>query len=95
MEHFDDFYKTIFGASLWRSMRLGLLCNNKYCAVVNNYSDSKRVSKRLEVSDSTYFATLILSTFTQRRKDMYLLGYLCHIDLCTLQVYKFHCVFQG
>lgn len=50
MEHFDDFYKTIFGPNLWRSMRVGLLCNNKYSAVVNNYSDSEIVAERLEVS---------------------------------------------
>ncbi|XP_065206392.1 5-methylcytosine rRNA methyltransferase NSUN4 [Planococcus citri] len=48
LTHFDDFYKNIYGEKLWRSLRLGLLCNNKYCAVVNNFSEPDAVKENLQ-----------------------------------------------
>lgn len=48
LEHFDDFYKSVFGDKLWRSLRLGLLCNNKYCAVINNYAEPEKIMQELE-----------------------------------------------
>ncbi|KDR18203.1 5-methylcytosine rRNA methyltransferase NSUN4 isoform X2 [Zootermopsis nevadensis] len=39
LEHFDDFYKTVFGRR-WPSIRLALLSPHKYCAVINNFGDS-------------------------------------------------------
>ena len=38
MEHFDFYYKPIFG-SRWPSIRLGLLSPNKYICIVNRFND--------------------------------------------------------
>jgi hypothetical protein len=50
LEHFDDFYKNVFEEK-WASMRVALLSPNKYCAVVNNYSDTDRITSFLEVNN--------------------------------------------
>lgn len=44
---FDDFYGSVFGPK-WKSIRLGLLCDNKYIAMVNNFGDTQETIKRLE-----------------------------------------------
>lgn len=44
---FDDFYGSVFGPK-WKSIRLGLLCDNKYIAMVNNFGDTPETIKRLE-----------------------------------------------
>lgn len=44
---FDDFYGSVFGPK-WKSIRLGLLCDNKYIAMVNNFGDTQDTIKRLE-----------------------------------------------
>ncbi|KAK7865862.1 hypothetical protein R5R35_003978 [Gryllus longicercus] len=41
LEHFDDFYRKVFG-SQWPSVRLALLSPHKYCAVVNNFGDTEQ-----------------------------------------------------
>ncbi|CAG2166415.1 unnamed protein product [Oppiella nova] len=38
LQHFDNFYAKVYGTS-WKSIRLGLLSTNKYCAVVNVFAD--------------------------------------------------------
>lgn len=43
---FDDFYGSVFGPK-WKSIRLGLLCDNKYIAMVNNFGDTQETIKRL------------------------------------------------
>jgi len=48
LEHFDDFYGSVYGKR-WKSLRLALLSPHKYSAVVNNFSDAKKVSQQLEV----------------------------------------------
>ncbi|XKL61271.1 hypothetical protein PGB90_008328 [Kerria lacca] len=58
LNHFDDFYKTVYGNKLWRSLRLGLLCNNKYCAVINNYSDPQSSIEYLENRGALNIRTL-------------------------------------
>ncbi|XP_046603757.1 5-methylcytosine rRNA methyltransferase NSUN4 [Neodiprion virginianus] len=48
LEHFDDFYDTVYGR-LWPDVRTALLAkNNKYMAVVNNFSDTDRIAETLE-----------------------------------------------
>lgn len=47
MEHFDDFYKSVYGKS-WFSIRQGLLADHKYIAVVNNYGDNAKTITDLE-----------------------------------------------
>lgn len=38
LDHFDNYYKPVFG-SLWPSMRLALLSEQKYCALLNNFAE--------------------------------------------------------
>ncbi|KAL7304112.1 hypothetical protein TKK_0003570 [Trichogramma kaykai] len=49
LEHFDDFYKTVYGED-WKNIRSALLNNkeHKYVAIVNNFSDVERISQELE-----------------------------------------------
>ncbi|VDP03696.1 unnamed protein product [Soboliphyme baturini] len=46
MQHFDFYYKPIF-RKRWPSIRIGLLSDPKYCAVVNNYAADPDVIQRL------------------------------------------------
>lgn len=39
LQHFDDFYKKVYGKH-WPSIRVSLLSPNKYCAVVNSFGDA-------------------------------------------------------
>ena len=47
-EHFDDFYGNFYG-SLWPSMRLALLSQPKYCALVNYLGDYENTCNMLRV----------------------------------------------
>ncbi|RZF32742.1 hypothetical protein LSTR_LSTR005935 [Laodelphax striatellus] len=47
LEHFDDFYASVFKNS-WRSIRLALLSPQKYCAVVNNFADTEETAAFFE-----------------------------------------------
>lgn len=47
LEHFDDFYKSVYGKR-WPSIRIALLSPHKYCAVVNNFGDTETTMKDLE-----------------------------------------------
>ncbi|PSN46828.1 5-methylcytosine rRNA methyltransferase NSUN4 [Blattella germanica] len=47
LEHFDDFYKTVYGTR-WPSIRLALLSPHKYCAVVNNFATTESTVSQLE-----------------------------------------------
>ena len=38
LEHFDDFYRKIFGTD-WYSIRLALLSKSKFCALLSNFTD--------------------------------------------------------
>ncbi|XP_046735530.1 5-methylcytosine rRNA methyltransferase NSUN4 [Diprion similis] len=50
LEHFDDFYDTVYG-TLWPDVRAALLVeDNKYMAVVNNFSDTDRIAQTFENS---------------------------------------------
>ncbi|XP_033228360.1 5-methylcytosine rRNA methyltransferase NSUN4 [Belonocnema kinseyi] len=48
LDHFDDFYQSVYGKG-WPDIREALLQEkSKYLAVVNNFSDSERVREELE-----------------------------------------------
>lgn len=49
LDHFDDFYKSVFGRR-WPGMRASLLTENKYAAVVNNYGDAEETRLALELA---------------------------------------------
>lgn len=48
--HFDDFYQSVYGDD-WENIRSALLAkHHKYVAIVNNFSDTERICKELEVN---------------------------------------------
>lgn len=47
LEHFDDFYRSVFGAK-WPGIRVALLTEHKYVAVVNNFGDAEKTKKAIE-----------------------------------------------
>lgn len=47
MQHFDNFYSKVYGTT-WPSIRLGLLCQNKYSCIVNTFSSPEETIKMLE-----------------------------------------------
>lgn len=49
LEHFDDFYKSVFGPK-WPGIRASLLSENKFAAIVNNYGDAEVTKQNLELS---------------------------------------------
>ncbi|KAK5641965.1 hypothetical protein RI129_010512 [Pyrocoelia pectoralis] len=57
MEHFDDFYKDVFG-SHWLNIRKGLLGVQKYVAVINNYSNTEVSIDALEKDGALNMRTL-------------------------------------
>lgn len=49
LTYFDDFYDKVYGKA-WNDIRTALLQEeNKYIAVVNNFSDVERIQTSLEV----------------------------------------------
>lgn len=44
---FDDFYGNVYGIR-WKSMRLAMLCEHKYIAMVNNFGDPEKTCELLE-----------------------------------------------
>ncbi|XP_069140392.1 5-methylcytosine rRNA methyltransferase NSUN4-like [Argopecten irradians] len=46
LEHFDLFYKPVFG-DVWPSIRISLLTTQKYCALVNNFVNTEDAIDRL------------------------------------------------
>lgn len=49
LDHFDDFYKSVFGRR-WPGMRASLLTEHKFAAIVNNYGDAEQTRLRLELA---------------------------------------------
>lgn len=49
LEHFDDFYKSVFGPK-WPGIRASLLTENKFVAIVNNYGDAEQTKQNFELS---------------------------------------------
>ncbi|XP_044737838.1 5-methylcytosine rRNA methyltransferase NSUN4 [Chrysoperla carnea] len=47
LEQFDDFYGNVYGND-WKSIRVALLSEHKYCAVVNNFGDTEKTIQNLE-----------------------------------------------
>ena len=46
LEHFDTYYEPVFNDK-WPSVRLALLSQQKYCALVNNFADSSETVANL------------------------------------------------
>ncbi|NWW82711.1 NSUN4 methyltransferase, partial [Climacteris rufus] len=54
LHHFDSSYSLHLG-ELWPSVRAGLLCEQKYGALLNNFSAADHVSQELELLNTTDF----------------------------------------
>ncbi|NXG97837.1 NSUN4 methyltransferase, partial [Loxia leucoptera] len=54
LHHFDTSYSLHLGA-LWPSVRAGLLCEQKYGALLNNFAAADHVPEELELLDATDF----------------------------------------
>merc|ERR1719186_1312439 len=48
INHFDQFYGSVYKEARWGSMRLGLLSKQKYAVLVNNFGDSEATIEMLE-----------------------------------------------
>uniref|UniRef100_A0A1L8DSR0 NOL1/NOP2/Sun domain family member 4 n=1 Tax=Nyssomyia neivai TaxID=330878 RepID=A0A1L8DSR0_9DIPT len=57
LTNFDEFYGSIFGIR-WNSMRLALLCEKKYMAIVNNFGDVEKTVEKLEAEGAINVKTL-------------------------------------
>ena len=62
LDYFDFFYGSAFGAE-WNKMRLAMLTNNKYAALINNYSDLFKTKNDLQ-----NLAAIDLFEFTFKKK---------------------------
>lgn len=57
LEQFDDFYGSVYGKK-WKSIRVALLSQHKYCAVVNNFGDTEKTIQELENNGAINVRTL-------------------------------------
>lgn len=57
LEHFDDFYKSVYGP-LWPGIRASLLSENKFAALVNNYGDAEETREQIELNGGINVRTL-------------------------------------
>ncbi|XP_003704061.2 5-methylcytosine rRNA methyltransferase l(2)10685 isoform X2 [Megachile rotundata] len=72
LEHFDDFYATVYG-KVWEDIRAVLLGkSNKYVAVVNNFSDSAKAQSDLELLGAVNLKNVydVYKEDIERRKQM-------------------------
>ncbi|KAH9642161.1 hypothetical protein HF086_006570 [Spodoptera exigua] len=47
LNHFDEFYASVFGDAKWQAMREAMLRRSKYVALVNNYGDADKTMEEL------------------------------------------------
>lgn len=47
LEHFDDFYRSVFGPK-WQGIRAALLTEHKHAAIVNNFGDVEATKQSIE-----------------------------------------------
>lgn len=47
LNHFDEFYASVFGDAKWQAMREAMLRRSKYVALVNNYGDADKTIEEL------------------------------------------------
>lgn len=64
LHHFDTSYSLHLGA-LWPSVRAGLLCEQKYGALLNNFAAADHVPEELELLNATDFISEALQKVQQ------------------------------
>lgn len=57
LEHFDDFYQSVYGPR-WGGIRASLLSENKFAALVNNYGDAEETKENIELSGGINMRTV-------------------------------------
>ncbi|NWQ60282.1 NSUN4 methyltransferase, partial [Neopipo cinnamomea] len=67
LHHFDSSYSLHLG-ELWPSVRAGLLCEQKYGALVNNFSVPDHVTQELELLNATDFVSEALQKAQQSQR---------------------------
>lgn len=70
LEHFDDFYKSIF-RSKWPSVRVALLSPHKYVAVLNNFGDIEDTVLKLESLGAINLRNYFELTKTKMKESSY------------------------
>ncbi|NXA06523.1 NSUN4 methyltransferase, partial [Sapayoa aenigma] len=68
LHHFDMSY-SLHLRDLWPSVRVGLLCEQKYGALVNNFSAPDHVTQELELLNATDFISKALQKAQQSQRD--------------------------
>uniref|UniRef100_A0A1B0BDS8 NOL1/NOP2/Sun domain family member 4 n=1 Tax=Glossina palpalis gambiensis TaxID=67801 RepID=A0A1B0BDS8_9MUSC len=58
LENFDDFYGSVFGLR-WKNMRVALLTEHKYIAMVNNFGDTEKTCSQLEMDGAINIKSLV------------------------------------
>ncbi|NXK86213.1 NSUN4 methyltransferase, partial [Formicarius rufipectus] len=69
LHHFDTTY-SLHLRELWPSVRAGLLCEQKYGALLNNFSAPKQVIQELELLNATDFISEALQKAQQSQQDV-------------------------
>ncbi|XP_050163013.1 5-methylcytosine rRNA methyltransferase NSUN4 [Myiozetetes cayanensis] len=67
LHHFDSSYSLHLG-ELWPSVRAGLLCEQKYGALLNNFSELDHVTQELELLNATDFISEALQKAQQSQQ---------------------------
>ncbi|NXM33585.1 NSUN4 methyltransferase, partial [Oxyruncus cristatus] len=67
LHHFDSSYSLHLG-ELWPSVRVGLLCEQKYGALLNNFSAVDHVTQELELLNATDFVSEALQKAQQSQR---------------------------
>ncbi|NWU78287.1 NSUN4 methyltransferase, partial [Onychorhynchus coronatus] len=68
LHHFDSSYSLHLG-ELWPSVRAALLCEQKYGALLNNFSDLDHVTRELELLNATDFVSKALQKAQQSQQE--------------------------
>lgn len=58
MENFDDFYGSVFGYR-WKNMRIAMLCERKYIALVNTFGDTEKTIELMKASGAINIRNLL------------------------------------
>lgn len=67
LEHFDDFYSSVFGPR-WPGIRAALLTEHKFAAIVNNFGEPDKISENIE-SKGAINVRQIFETFYDKKSE--------------------------
>lgn len=67
LDHFDDFYKSVFGPK-WPGIRASLLTENKFAAIVNNYGEPDKICENIEMKGAVNVRQ-VFETFYDKKSE--------------------------